>query len=205
MPASPNCIIILVVTNPLDAMAQVAYTVSEITRRTASSRDWPEYSNSARFRTFIAMELNVSVEETSLPWCWAAMATRWCPWCACRASPVIRFDRIDPEEDPAEFAIVDRTRNVAARRSSRSIYEDRKHAYYAPAASAVPKWRDSILRDKKKVLPCAAYLEGEYGINGLYVGVPCKLGANGIEKILRRSNVAMRKRRLRSIKSSGRR
>jgi malate dehydrogenase len=55
-------------------------------------------------------------------------------------------------------------------------------AYYAPAAAAV-EMADSILRDKKKVLPCAAYLEGEYGINGLYVGVPCKLGANGIEKI----------------------
>jgi malate dehydrogenase len=55
-------------------------------------------------------------------------------------------------------------------------------AYYAPAASAV-EMAESILRDKKKVLPCSAYLEGEYGINGLYVGVPCKLGANGIEKI----------------------
>ena len=55
-------------------------------------------------------------------------------------------------------------------------------AFYAPAASAV-EMAESILRDKKKVLPCAAYLEGEYGINGLYVGVPCKLGSNGIEKI----------------------
>jgi malate dehydrogenase len=75
--------------------------------------------------------------------------------------------------------IVDRTRNGGA--------EIVKHlktgsAYYAPSAAAV-EMAESILRDKKKVLPCAAYLEGEYGINGLFVGVPCKLGARGIEKI----------------------
>src|SRR5262249_39199171 len=76
-------------------------------------------------------------------------------------------------------AIVDRTRNGGA--------EIVKHlktgsAYYAPSAAAV-EMAESILRDKKKVLPCAAYLEGEYGINGLFVGVPCKLGARGIEQI----------------------
>jgi malate dehydrogenase len=76
-------------------------------------------------------------------------------------------------------AIVDRTRNGGAEIVK---YLKTGSAYYAPAASAV-EMAESILRDKKKVLPCAAYLEGEYGVNGLYVGVPCKLGANGIEQI----------------------
>jgi len=75
--------------------------------------------------------------------------------------------------------IVDRTRNGGAEIVK---YLKTGSAYYAPAAAAV-EMADSILRDKKKVLPCAAYLEGEYGVNGLFVGVPCKLGANGIEKI----------------------
>ena len=76
-------------------------------------------------------------------------------------------------------AIVDRTKNGGA-----EIVKFLKtgSAFYAPAAAAV-EMADSILKDKKKVLPCAAYLEGEYGINGLFVGVPCKLGANGIEQI----------------------
>ena len=76
-------------------------------------------------------------------------------------------------------AIVDRTRNGGAEIVK---YLKTGSAYYAPAASAV-EMAESILRDKKKVLPCAAYLEGEYGITGLYVGVPCKLGAKGIEQI----------------------
>src|SRR6202042_2324451 len=75
-------------------------------------------------------------------------------------------------------AIVDRTRNGGAE----VVKLMGTSAYYAPAASAV-EMAESILRDRKKVLPCAAYLEGEYGINGLYVGVPCKLGAGGIEQI----------------------
>jgi len=75
--------------------------------------------------------------------------------------------------------INDRTRNGGAEIVK---YLKTGSAYYAPAASAV-EMADSILKDKKKVLPCAAYLEGEYGIDGLYVGVPCKLGSNGIEQI----------------------
>ena len=76
-------------------------------------------------------------------------------------------------------AIVDRTRNGGT-----EIVQHLKSggAYYTPAAAAI-EMVDSILNDKKKVLPCAAYLEGEYGINGLYVGVPCKLGAAGLEKV----------------------
>src|SRR5580704_10399723 len=104
------------------------------------------------------------------------MATRWCPWCDCRACGIPLTELI-PED--RLNAIVDRTRNGGAEIVK---YLKTGSAYYAPAASAV-EMADSILRDKKKVLPCAAYLEGEYGINGLYVGVPCKLGAGGIEKI----------------------
>ena len=77
-------------------------------------------------------------------------------------------------------AIVDRTRKGGAEIVA---FLKTGSAYYAPAAAAV-EMADSILRDKKKVLPCAAYLEGEYGINGLFVGVPCKLGAKGLEQIL---------------------
>jgi malate dehydrogenase len=99
--------------------------------------------------------------------------------------PVVRLSSVAgiplPELIPAErlAAIVDRTRNGGAEIVK---YLKTGSAYYAPAASAV-EMAETILRDKKKVLPCAAYLEGEYGINGLFVGVPCKLGANGIEKV----------------------
>jgi len=99
--------------------------------------------------------------------------------------PVVRLSNVsgipltELMDQPTIDRIVDRTRNGGA--------EIVKHlktgsAYYAPSAAAV-EMAESILRDKKKVLPCAAYLEGEYGINGLFVGVPCKLGARGIEKI----------------------
>jgi malate dehydrogenase len=99
--------------------------------------------------------------------------------------PVVRLSSVAgiplTELIPADrlAAIVDRTRNGGAEIVK---YLKTGSAYYAPAASAV-EMAEAILRDKKKVLPCAAYLEGEYGINGLFVGVPCKLGANGIEKV----------------------
>ena len=88
----------------------------------------------------------------------------------------IPLTELIPEERLAE--IVKRTRNGGAE----IVGLMGTSAYYAPAASAV-EMAESILRDKKKVLPCSAYLEGEYGIDGLFVGVPCKLGSDGIEKI----------------------
>jgi malate dehydrogenase len=170
---SPNCIII-VVTNPLDAMAQVSFMVSKFPRNRVIGM--AGVLDSARFRTFIAMELNVSVDcvtavvlgghgDTMVP------VVRLSSVSGIPLTELIPEDRLN--------AIVDRTRNGGA-----EIVKFLKtgSAYYAPAASAV-EMAESILRDKKKVLPCAAYLEGEYGINGLYVGVPCKLGANGIEQI----------------------
>jgi malate dehydrogenase len=170
---SPKCTII-VVTNPLDAMAQVAYTVSKFPRNRVIGM--AGVLDSARFRTFIAMELQVSVDNVTAVVMGGHGDTM---------VPLVRLSNVAgiplTELIPAERlkAIVDRTANGGAEIVK---YLKTGSAYYAPAASAV-EMAESILRDKKKVLPCSAYLEGEYGIHGLFVGVPCKLGANGIEKI----------------------
>ncbi len=171
--ASPNCTII-VVTNPLDAMAQVAYMVSKFPRNRVIGM--AGVLDSARFRTFIAMELQVSVDNVTAAVLGGHGDTM---------VPLVRLSNVAgiplTELIPADRlkAIVDRTANGGAEIVK---YLKTGSAYYAPAASAV-EMAESILRDRKKVLPCSAYLEGEYGINGLYVGVPCKIGAGGIEKI----------------------
>jgi len=170
---SPDCILI-VVTNPLDAMAQAAYWVSKFPKNRVVGM--AGVLDSARFRTFIAAELQVSVEnvtgvvmgghgDTMVP--------------LVRLSGVSGIPLTELMDQSTIDRIVDRTANGGA--------EIVKHlktgsAYYAPSAAAV-EMAESILKDKKKVLPCAAYLEGEYGIHGLFVGVPVKLGAGGIEKI----------------------
>ena len=170
---SPNCIVI-VVTNPLDAMAQVAFLVSKFSKNRVVGM--AGVLDSARFRTFIAQELNVSVEsvtgvvmgghgDTMVP--------------LVRLSNVAGIPLTELMDQATIDRIVDRTANGGAEIVK---YLKTGSAYYAPSAAAV-EMAESILKDKKKVLPCAAYLEGEYGINGLYVGVPVKLGANGIEKI----------------------
>jgi malate dehydrogenase len=171
--ASPNCTII-VVTNPLDAMAQVAYMVSKFPRNRVIGM--AGVLDSARFRTFIAMELQVSVDNVTAVVLGGHGDTM---------VPLVRLSSVAgiplTELIPADRlkAIVDRTANGGAEIVK---YLKTGSAYYAPAASAV-EMAESILRDKKRVLPCSAYLQGEYGINGLYVGVPCKIGAGGIEKI----------------------
>jgi len=170
---SPNSILILV-TNPLDAMAQTALWVSKFNKERVVGM--AGVLDSARFRTFIALELGVSVDNVTAVVLGGHGDTM---------VPVVRLSNVSgiPLTELMDQAtidrIVDRTRNGGA--------EIVKHlktgsAYYAPSAAAV-EMAESILKDKKKVLPCAAYLEGEYGINGLFVGVPCKLGARGIEKI----------------------
>ncbi len=170
---SPNCIII-VVTNPLDAMAQAAMWVSKFSKNRVIGM--AGVLDSARFRTFIAMELKVSVEnvvgvvmgghgDTMVP--------------VTRLSSVSGIPLTELMDQKTLDAIVDRTRNGGAEIVK---YLKTGSAYYAPSAGAV-EMAESILKDKKKVLPCAAYLEGEYGINGLFVGVPVKLGALGIEQI----------------------
>ena len=170
---SPNCVMI-VVSNPLDAMCQTAYWTSKFPRNRVVGM--AGVLDSARFRTFIAQELQVSVENVTAVVMGGHGDTM---------VPIVRLTSVSgiPLTELLDQAAIDRivtrTRNGGA--------EIVKHlktgsAYYAPSASAV-EMAESILKDKKKVLPCAAYLEGEYGINGLFVGVPVKLGAGGIEKI----------------------
>lgn len=170
---SPNAILVLV-TNPLDAMCTVAHHVSKFPKHRVVGM--AGVLDSARFRTFIAMELKVSVENVTAVVLGGHGDTM---------VPVVRLSNVSgiplTELIPADrlAAIVDRTRNGGA--------EIVKHlktgsAYYAPSAAAV-EMVESILKDKKKVLPCATLLEGEYGVHGLFVGVPVKLGRSGIEKI----------------------
>ena len=170
---SPNSIII-VVTNPLDAMAQTAYMVSKFPKQRVLGM--AGVLDTARFRTFIAQELQVSVENVTAVVLGGHGDTM---------VPLTRLSNVSgiPLEDliePARLkAIVERTQNGGAEIVK---YLKTGSAYYAPSAAAV-EMAESILKDKKKVLPCAALLEGEYGVNGLFVGVPCKLGAAGLEKI----------------------
>jgi len=170
---SPNSILILV-TNPLDAMAHAALWVSKFNKERVVGM--AGVLDSARFRTFIAQELGVSVDNVTAVVLGGHGDTM---------VPVVRLSNVsgipltELMDQAAIDRIVDRTRNGGAEIVK---YLKTGSAYYAPSAAAV-EMAESILRDKKKVLPCAAYLEGEYGINGLFVGVPCKLGARGIEKI----------------------
>jgi malate dehydrogenase len=170
---SPNCIII-VVTNPLDAMAQAAHWVSKFSKNRVIGM--AGVLDSARFRTFIAQELKVSVESVTAV-VMGGHGDTMIP--LVRLSNVAGIPLTDLIDKDTLDKIVDRTRNGGAEIVK---YLKTGSAYYAPSASAV-EMAESILKDKKKVLPCAAYLEGEYGINGLFVGVPVKLGAMGIEKI----------------------
>jgi malate dehydrogenase len=170
---APNSILIIV-SNPLDAMAQAAFKQSKFNRERVIGM--AGVLDSARYRTFIAQELNVSVENVTAFVLGGHGDTM---------VPVVRLSNVSgiplSELIPADrlAAIVDRTRNGGAEIVK---YLKTGSAYYAPSAAAV-EMVESILKDKKKVLPCAALLEGEYGINGLFVGVPVKLGRNGIEKI----------------------
>src|ERR1700687_1198225 len=170
---SPNSIIVLV-PNPLDAMCWTAFKTSKFPKSRVIGM--AGVLDSARFRTFIAQELDVSVENVTAVVMGGHGDTM---------VPVVRLSGVSglPLTEliaPDKLAaIVDRTRNGGAEIVK---YLKTGSAYYAPSAAAV-EMVESLLKDKKKVLPCAALLEGEYGINGLFVGVPVKLGRNGIEKI----------------------
>jgi len=172
--SSPEAILI-VVSNPLDAMVTLTHKVSGFPKERVIGM--AGILDSARYRTFIAMELGVSVEDvhgfvlgghgdTMVP------LPRYTNVAGIPLPSLLARDRID--------AIVDRARNGGA-----EIVGLLKtgSAYYAPSASVVDMV-DSILLDKKRVLPCAAYLEGEYGISGIFLGVPCVLGAKGVERVL---------------------
>jgi malate dehydrogenase len=170
---SPNCIIIPV-SNPLDAMAQAVYRISKFPKHRVIGM--AGVLDSARMRTFIAMELNVSVEnvhafvlgghgDTMVP------LARYSTVAGIPLPELLTKDRID--------AIAKRTADGGAE-ITKLVGTS---AWFAPG-SAVVEMVDAILKDKKKILPCSVYLEGEYGINGLFVGVPVKLGARGIEEII---------------------
>jgi malate dehydrogenase len=170
---SPNCILI-VVTNPLDAMCQAAYMVSKFSKNRVIGM--AGVLDTARFRTFIAAELKVSVENVTAVVLGGHGDTM---------VPLVRLSNVSgiPLSDLMDQAtldrLVDRTRNGGAEIVK---YLKTGSAYYAPSAAAV-EMAESILKDKKKVLPVCAYLEGEYGVNGLFVGVLGKLGARGLEQI----------------------
>lgn len=171
---SPNAIII-VVTNPLDAMVYVAAKVSNIPKYRVMGM--AGVLDSTRFRTFIAKELDVSVEDVDAIVLGGHGDTM---------VPLPRYSTVNgvpitellPEEKIN--ALVERTR-----KGGEEIVNLLKtgSAYYAPAA-AVAEMIESILKDKKRILPCAAYCDKEYDVNGYFVGVPVKLGSKGVEKII---------------------
>ena len=171
---SPDCIL-LVVTNPLDAMAQRAYEVSGLPKSRVIGM--AGILDTARFKTFLAQELKVSVEAVSA-YVLGGHGDAMVPMVGSTTvggTPISRLlskERIE--------AIVQRTRDGGA-----EIVDLLKtgSAYYAPSA-AIAQMVEAILFDRKQILPCTAFLEGEYGINGIYVGVPVKLGANGVEEII---------------------
>ncbi len=170
---SPNAILVLV-TNPLDAMCWVAYQVSKFSRNRLVGM--AGVLDTARYRTFLALELGVSVESISAL-VLGGHGDTMVPLPRLTTVGGIPLTELLPQE--RIDAIVQRTRDGGAEIVK---YLKTGSAYYAPSAAAV-EMAESILKDKKKVLPCAAYLDGEYGHKGIFSGVPVKLGASGIEKI----------------------
>jgi malate dehydrogenase len=167
--------VLIIVSNPLDAMCHVAYEASGFPKNRVIGM--AGVLDSARFRAFISMELNVSIEnthafvlgghgDTMVP------LPRFSTVAGIPITELMPADRIE--------ALVDRTRNGGA-----EIVGLLKtgSAFYAPASSAV-EMAKAILMDKKMILPCAALLEGEYGFNDLFIGVPVKLGKNGVEEVI---------------------
>jgi malate dehydrogenase len=171
---SPESILIIV-SNPLDAMAQTAFRQAGFNRERVIGM--AGVLDSARFRTFIAEELKVSVEnvtafvlgghgDTMVP------LARYSTVAGIPITELIEAGRLEQ--------LIQRTRDGGAEIVK---YLKTGSAYYAPSAATV-EMAEAILKDKKKILPCAAYLTGEYGIDGYYIGVPCKLGTAGLEKII---------------------
>jgi malate dehydrogenase len=167
--------IIIMVTNPLDVMAQVALEVSGFPRERVIGM--AGVLDTARYRSFIALELDVSIEDiqalvlgghgdTMVP------LASYTSVSGIPLSQLLAQERID--------ALVERTRKGGGEIVA---YLKTGSAYYAPAAAAV-QMAEAIVKDKRRILPCAAWLQGEYGMKGLFLGVPCLLGANGLERII---------------------
>jgi malate dehydrogenase len=172
-PRSPNAVLIIV-SNPLDAMAYTALKVSKFPKERVIGM--AGVLDTARFRTFVSQELGVSVEDvqgfvlgghgdTMVP------VARYCSVGGIPLTSLLSPERL--------AAIIQRTRDGGAEIVN---YLKTGSAFFAPAASAV-QMAEAILRDQKRVLPCAAYLDGEYGYKGIYLGVPTLLGARGVEKV----------------------
>ena len=167
--------ILIIVTNPLDVMTQAAFKISGFPKHRVMGM--AGVLDSARMAAFISMELNVSVENIS---CFVLGGH------GDDMVPLPRYSTVAgiplPDLLPKERveAIVQRTRKGGGEIVN---YLKTGSAYYAPSAAAFAMC-EAILKDKKKIMPCAAYLDGEYGVKGLFVGVPCKLGARGIEQIV---------------------
>lgn len=172
--ASPDAILIIV-SNPLDAMAQAAFKLSKFNRERVIGM--AGVLDSARFRTFIAEELKVSVENVTA-FVLGGHGDTMVP--LARYSTVAGIPLPELMDAATLERLIQRTRDGGAEIVK---YLKTGSAYYAPSAAAT-EMVEAILKDKKKILPCAAYLQGEYGINGLYIGVPCKLGARGLEQII---------------------
>lgn len=166
---------VIVVSNPLDAMCHVALQVTGF----PSNRVFGMAGvlDTARFRTFIAEELDVSVEQVQAFVLGGHGDTM---------VPLVRFSNVAgiPLTELLDAETIERL-VTRARNGGAEIVQYLKtgSAFYAPSASVV-EMVESIVKDKKKILPCSVYLQGEFGVNGLYVGVPVKLGKNGIEKIM---------------------
>jgi malate dehydrogenase len=171
---SPQSILVLV-TNPLDAMVQLAWKRSKFPAKRVLGM--AGILDSARFRTFIARELNVSVENVTA-FVLGGHGDTMVPLPRYSTVAGIPITELLPKDKIAE--LVKRTANggaeIVALLKSGS-------AYYAPAAAAI-EMVEAILKDKKKILPCAAYLDGQYKTKGLYVGVPVKLGHEGVEQVI---------------------
>lgn len=170
---SPDSILILV-TNPLDAMCWTAQQISRFSKNRVIGM--AGVLDTARFRTFISQELDVSVENITALVLGGHGDTM---------VPLVRLVTVGgiPLTELLDQAAIDRLVQRTRDGGAEIVrYLKTGSAYYAPSAATV-EMVESILKDKKKVLPCAALLEGEYGISGLFVGVPVKLGARGIEKI----------------------
>jgi malate dehydrogenase len=171
---SPNCILIIV-TNPLDAMCEVARRKSGFPRERVLGM--AGVLDSARFSTFIAAELGVSVDNVHA----FVLGGH-----GDQMVPLPRFSTVAgiPITELLDAATIDRLVKRTAGGGGEIVKLLKTgSAFYAPSRS-IEEMVDAILKDKHKILPCAAYLQGEYGIRGLFVGVPCKLGSKGLESII---------------------
>jgi malate dehydrogenase len=170
---SPNCILI-VVSNPLDAMAQAVYKLSKFPRERVIGM--AGVLDSARMRSFIAMELQVSVENIHAFVLGGHGDTM---------VPLPRYSTVAgvPITELMDKATIDKIAARTARGGLEITELVGTSAWYAPGASVV-EMVEAILLDKRKILPCSVFLQGEYGVRDLFVGVPCKLGAKGLEKII---------------------